>query len=546
MNNKHIFLGLLSTMFFYGCEPEFDDTPEQSSGSLDFSKYVALGNSLTAGYRDGGVFAAGQRDAYPNLLAKQFKKVGGGEFKTPYVPEGKSLVISGGQLLTGAHRVISVAKLGEREAEIKKKGSSSISPVVSADTPAPYGTLDKISGSGPFNNLGVPGAKSYHLAAAGYGSAAGVSTGKSNPYYVRFATSDNTTVLQDAMAQHPTFFSLWIGNNDVLGFATGGGEGKDYFAENNTNPATYDPVKSGISHPSVVTGSIQKLLTELTSKGAKGVVMTIPPITAIPFFKVVPNKPIPLDEKTAAALTQGFENYNKGITQVKALGIITEAELKQRTLTFSKGQNPALIEDEDLTDIAAALDANQIKVKAALKAALKADDATVDATFNALKTLKKWRQTTDKDMFPLTTSSFLGTKNAVDNTKVNGVSAPLADKYVLTEKEAAKVGKAVVAMNDQIKALAASTAFKDKVALVDMNQVMTDINKSGVMIAGFKYTSAYISGGIFSLDGVHITGLANGYVANLVIEAINSKFGAKVPKLSEPELIALPQQFIKK
>jgi hypothetical protein len=29
------------------------------------------------------------------------------------------------------------------------------------------------------------------------------------------------------MSQKPTFFSLWIGNNDVLGFATTGGDGTD-------------------------------------------------------------------------------------------------------------------------------------------------------------------------------------------------------------------------------------------------------------------------------------------------------------------------------
>jgi hypothetical protein len=27
------------------------------------------------------------------------------------------------------------------------------------------------------------------------------------------------------LAQAPTFFSLWIGNNDVLGYATTGGDG---------------------------------------------------------------------------------------------------------------------------------------------------------------------------------------------------------------------------------------------------------------------------------------------------------------------------------
>jgi hypothetical protein len=37
-----------------------------------------------------------------------------------------------------------------------------------------------------------------------------------------YASSKWYHFLAYAMSQKPTFFSLWIGNNDVLGFATGG------------------------------------------------------------------------------------------------------------------------------------------------------------------------------------------------------------------------------------------------------------------------------------------------------------------------------------
>jgi hypothetical protein len=91
--------------------------------------------------------------------------------------------------------------------------------------------------SGPFNNLGIPGAKSYHLMAPGYGNVAGVAQGLANPYFARFASSAGTTVLEDALAQDPTFFSLWIGNNDVLLYATAGGAGVNQ--EGNFDPSTY-------------------------------------------------------------------------------------------------------------------------------------------------------------------------------------------------------------------------------------------------------------------------------------------------------------------
>lgn len=43
-----------------------------SAGTADFSKYVSLGNSLTAGYSDNALFIEGQENSYPAILAKQF------------------------------------------------------------------------------------------------------------------------------------------------------------------------------------------------------------------------------------------------------------------------------------------------------------------------------------------------------------------------------------------------------------------------------------------------------------------------------------------
>jgi len=41
------------------------------------------------------------------------------------------------------------------------------------------------------------------------------------------ASSSQTTIIADAIAQQPSFISLWIGNNDVLGFALSGGDGSN-------------------------------------------------------------------------------------------------------------------------------------------------------------------------------------------------------------------------------------------------------------------------------------------------------------------------------
>jgi hypothetical protein len=36
---------------------------------------------LTSGYSDGALFIEGQKTSYTNIMAEQFKAVGGGEFK---------------------------------------------------------------------------------------------------------------------------------------------------------------------------------------------------------------------------------------------------------------------------------------------------------------------------------------------------------------------------------------------------------------------------------------------------------------------------------
>jgi hypothetical protein len=219
-----------------------------TAGSADFSKYVSLGNSLTAGYSDNALFIEGQANSFPAILASQFALVGGGEFKIPYMNDNVGGLLLGGNLIAGPRLFFN----GTGPAPVSGIPSTEVSSVL----------------AGPFNNMGVPGAKSYHLVAPGYGNVAGVALGQSNPYYVRFASSPSATVLGDAVAQNPTFFSLWIGNNDVLGYATSGGVGTNQLG--NLNPATYGG--SDITDPNVFASVYSSLLDGLTAGGAKGVV----------------------------------------------------------------------------------------------------------------------------------------------------------------------------------------------------------------------------------------------------------------------------------
>ena len=68
MKNKFIYLATLAARFA-SCEPEFENPVAQdySAGDADFSSYVAVGNSLTAGYMDGTVSRGSQVNSFPNL-----------------------------------------------------------------------------------------------------------------------------------------------------------------------------------------------------------------------------------------------------------------------------------------------------------------------------------------------------------------------------------------------------------------------------------------------------------------------------------------------
>ena len=91
---------LAAATLIVGCGTEisgsFDD--EADAGSADFTTFVALGDSLTAGYADGALYRDGQLESLPAILAQQFALAGGGAFTQPLMPVGAT----GSRLITTA------------------------------------------------------------------------------------------------------------------------------------------------------------------------------------------------------------------------------------------------------------------------------------------------------------------------------------------------------------------------------------------------------------------------------------------------------------
>nr|WP_315151581.1 SGNH/GDSL hydrolase family protein [uncultured Flavobacterium sp.] len=462
---------LLASLSFVACDNNDEDTaPAEipiTSGSASFAKYVALGDSFAAGYSDSALFKAGQETSYPSILAQQFMPAGGGAFTVPMMADNIGGLLLGGNVIAGPRLYFD------------GKGPVAVSGKPTTEVTA------RLTGS--FNNLGIPGAKSYHLVAPGYGNAAGVASGKANPYYARFASSGTATVLADALTQVPTFFSLFIGGNDVLGFATSGGVGVNQTG--NLDPATYG--SNDITDPNVFANVYNGLVTNLTANGAKGVVANLPYVTSLPYFTTVPYNPVPLDATKAAQLNAGYAQYNGGLQAMVTNKLLTAEEAARRTIKFAAGNNAVVIVDSYLTNLSA-------------------------------YGLPSYRQVTKEDLVVLTARTFIGTLVGGDQTKINGVSVPLADQWVLSKDEVKEVVTATDAYNVTIDAIAKSKGL----AFVDTKAAMTQLSSTGVRFGNFQMTASYVTGGAFSLDGVHPTPRGYAYIANLFINAVNTKYGA--------------------
>jgi len=299
-------------------------------------------------------------------------------------------------------------------------------------------------------------------------------------------------VMLDALNQAPTFYTIWIGNNDILLYAIDGG----------------DPTVSGesVTPTMMFTGAYVLLIGNLksTSPNAKGVLVNIPDATTIPYFTTVPFDAVPLTAAQASALMLGlFTTYNVLVQgQVAApTCTITQEEADRRKVNFKEGQNPVLILDETLTDLSPCLGVNPLTAS--------------------------MRQTTAEDYIVLPTASKLGTD--AGGGLLWGVSAPLPDADVLLESEVDQIEVARTAYNAHIKGIA---DVEPNLVLFDAASLLEELNESGISYGSGGISSTFVQGGAFSADGVHPTARGYAVIANEIMKVIETKFDARLPPVN--------------
>lgn len=410
---------------FYACE-EFSEVgnPPSLGKQVDFSRVVAIGNSLTAGFQDGALFEGAQEYSYANLIVKQINSIGGNvNFVQPLINEpgiGVRLYLR------------------------------SLSPLV-IEQQTVTGSPKNLAHPAPYNNLAVPGAILYDIFdTTDYATK---SIQRQNPFFQIVLRSKNfgPTMFHQAKALNPTFVIFWMGNNDVLGYASSGGT-------RGTDPTGKLPTPEGI-FLFFFRSAIDSLLK--INPTVKIAVANIPDVTVIPYFTTIP---------------WFIVDPNTG-----------------RPVLDQQGKPIPLI-----------------GIKGGTAQPLSANDLILLPALSLIKT-------------------GYGLPNVPPFNQLPNAGKPLPDNMVLDANEVSIAKSAIQKFNLIIDTVLANPARAGRTVKVDIYSKLNDVKAHGLEIAGVKFTTDYITGGIFSLDGVHPSNRGHAIVANEFIKAINTKFGSNIP-----------------
>ncbi|MBB6461502.1 SGNH/GDSL hydrolase family protein [Flammeovirga kamogawensis] len=555
------------------CTTEVDDFVTAGGSSsdgtpVDYTTYVALGNSLTAGVSDGAWLSSSQVNSYPQLIANSLQEAGLGakDFKQPLISYSGAQYFGTPIVLTNQGPCFTCTQ--------------TVNP-----------TSNIYSEHGGFHNMAVSGMKAIDV------NDPTLATG----LYGYFVSSAGSTVLKDALSMNPTFFSMWLGANDVLGFANSGGA---------LGPNAITPQADFET-------AINSVLDSMGNRGAKGAILNVPDITEAALFNTTPNTlekmlaannmeltedflvlvngylasafdpiikaQVEVGRPTVTALITPSIPSAAGTINVVAAAVSTapsigkdpsvSAELAYTVIFLqltSGGMTPTdamtfLATEAGQTQIAqlvalgidqswATMTGTDEEVNTIINSSIESTTATLKAAgyypvfsleSNQLPVYDAASPTmmrvpaegTLVSLLALNKALLLGelilTGGDLDITKLKDY-LPVIDTtkgtYEFLEKgDVDDVKTAIDGYNSYLKEEASSRDL----AYVDTKSVMSEAHNGGIIIDGVTYTTTYLSGNLFSLDGAHLTQRGYAVIGNYTIQAINAKYGAKIPQIQQ-------------
>lgn len=259
---------------------------KRTQGNADFTHYVSVGNSLTQGYQDGGLHDeyGQQNNSYPAIIARQMALV------NPAMDEFIQPLVAGHG---DGHRILGVD--GEGELTVLSPGDPG---GVQEDPSWPLWGDPRQK----YNNLGIAGIAVWQIMARNFQEevvnhavlgGVGLLGGEPlNPYSKFldfgkdptdfFGSGETYNYIHHIKQSGATFFTCWLGNNDVLGWSLNGGDPGEItvagFGVLETTPLTeVDEFRE----------KYDSALVALFQLGAKGVCATLPDVTSIPMVTTV-------------------------------------------------------------------------------------------------------------------------------------------------------------------------------------------------------------------------------------------------------------------
>ncbi|UCF68214.1 MAG: SGNH/GDSL hydrolase family protein [Acidobacteriota bacterium] len=416
--------------------------PALTRADVDLTKYVAIGDSLTAGFTDGGLVETYQETSYPALLHERFSSVA--PFEQPLVSEpGIPPLLELLSLLSG--------------------------PVIGPKGEEPGVPLN-LGLERPYDNMGIPGASVRHFVRNR------VELGEMDDVpglydlivrpsaFINPQTELPFTALEHALLNQPTFVTLWLGNNDVLGAAT---SGIIIDGVTLTTRASFEE-------------DYGQVVDAVAASGAQMAVASIPDVTTIPFVTTL--------ERFAVYPGRGEE------TPPDAEPLIGQV------LPLFGPDGFQLREGDNVLLTASCYTAQGCGFGIAVPFVGEPPNVTVGAIRDCL----------GPGSVEICPFGFL------------------PNHAVLGAVEARLVKARTEELNEVIRAKADEVGA----AYVPTGEYLARLSEQGLNLAGIPYSTEYILGGLFSLDGVHPTALGYALVANEFIRVINETFGAGLTPVS--------------
>lgn len=448
------FLALTAALMMVGCKKD-EETPVEppfNTGTANFDGFVTIGNSLTAGFQSNALSQRDQPYSFPALIAQQVRT----SFEQPLIKDPGI----GSRL-----RLVNLSPL----TLISETGVNPIDPASNLNGSLPQ----------PYNNLGIPGAILFDMADTANFITKSVS--RQNPFFAQILRTSalGRSVIAQAKVLQPTFMLVWIGNNDVLGYATSGGT-------RGTNAGLVDPPRTRPTETVLFDLWYRQLIDSLRSTGAGIVTANIPDVASIAFFTTI-----------GPLIAANLANLPPSIY-----------------LRYQKSGNSG-----------PSFDSTRFNLTPDVLITL------LGSTYASLlgRPTGKWYSDNGYPSLP----------PGIDTTKPFGFHPqnPWLDALTLDVGEQTIAQNAITAFNASIDTISANR----NIGVVNIYGILNTIKTQGLYYPDLgTFSTAFILGGLFSYDGVHPSTRGNAIIANEFINVINTKFNASIPLISVSSVPGLP------